>query len=173
MSERIDTERMVSLFRPVISGLVSPCSICGQKPVPFDYHVDFDFWGEEAPPEHRTGVICLPCMASLTDGRVHDHVEMIYFSGGGKTSGYVPVRALEQERADCEALRGENIALDDKLGDAQVKLGLAEERIRLLEQATVRVRDDIGDRTRGASYAECCDWWNILCDAVPQEGGPA
>jgi len=55
------------------------------------------------------------------------------------------VLAWQRERSDAAALR---------------------ERIRLLEQGIIEIRDTIGDRTHGATYSECCRWWCICVELV-------
>jgi hypothetical protein len=42
-------------------------------------------------------------------------------------------------------------------------------RIEALESAIRIVRDEIGDRTHGAMYGECCRWWSVLDTALAAE----
>ena len=79
----------------------------------------------------------------------------------------------EQERADAAVLRESNETLMLSLTNERETTNVLCERIRLLEQAATRVRDEIDDRTHGATYSECSDWWNILLDVLPDSPAAA
>ena len=87
------------------SGLVNKCRNCGNK-VPFDYRTNDDFWLSILMPlDWSHDVLCLPCFTELAGEDVHDNLYVIYYSGGGRTTPFVPAYALAQLEAENEDLR--------------------------------------------------------------------
>lgn len=71
----------------VSDGLSLLCGICNCAPR-FDYKISDDVWKKVAPPEHRLGVICLPCFDELATQKqidVSPHLKEVQFTGAGKT----------------------------------------------------------------------------------------
>lgn len=77
-------------INPGVDGLVRPCAVCGRS-VPFDFNLTDDAWRALAPPDHRTDVICLPCLDEVKHGVPLDSLRVVYWTGRQGTVALVPV----------------------------------------------------------------------------------
>lgn len=147
------------------SELVNRCRNCGSK-VPFDYRTNDDFWLSILMPlDWSRDVLCLPCFTELAGEDVHDNLYVIYYSGDGRTTPFVPAYALAQleEKKDdaygeCEylsiqlrrlkkensALKRENKALRELFIDLLATQGLvtAKREVEIPEELSATL--DIG-----------------------------
>ena len=80
----------------VPDSLTVPCGICHHIPR-FDYKLKNAGWNMLAPEEHRTGVICLPCLNKIAkekNVKLADYLEEVFFCDGlGETIDLIPVVA--------------------------------------------------------------------------------
>ena len=90
-----------------VTGLVSPCLLCGVVPS-IDYLVDDGYWQDTVPSHLRAGVICLPCLVERAGTVAFEHVRLIYLTVGGTTRAFggagTRIKELED---DAESFRSE------------------------------------------------------------------
>jgi len=75
--------------------LISECAVCNRVP-DFDYKVNDQFWYEITDEEDfkKRGVVCLPCLDKMCAEAGKDlskYLEVVYFTGEGKTIELKPV----------------------------------------------------------------------------------
>lgn len=70
------------------------CIKCGDKSK-FDYKVKDEIWNKVIAGECRKDVVCLSCFDELAEEKgidIGEHLEIVYFTGGGKTIELKPVK---------------------------------------------------------------------------------
>lgn len=73
----------------ISDGLILACGDCGEVPA-IDYGVEDSVWRELAPPEHRYGVICLPCLIVRGGRDVLAAVKSVNYTMPGTTLVLAP-----------------------------------------------------------------------------------
>jgi len=118
-----------------VTGLVSPCLLCGVVPS-IDYLVDDGYWQDTVPSHLRAGVICLPCLVERAGTVAFEHVRLIYLTVGGTTRAFggagARIEALEKALTQASAALASarqtlsNLAHGDLTGDQkQIALNAA------------------------------------------------